>query len=857
MGTLVSRVTSISSTIPGPTGGRIIKECKLLRRLQRSIMPLQNAPDDERWCQSRSQRQGTRNFSEQNLWFTAKWMVEERLFGLLSWPRHEPAMNPYTLDGQTMNEAYHHMISRELGISPQQVRATAVLLEEGATIPFIARYRKEVTGSLDEVAAAAIRDRLSQLEALDKRRAAVLKSLEEQGKLTDDLKAQVLGAATLAVLEDLYLPFRPKRRTRATIARERGLEPLAALLWDQAQGKDPLAEGARFINPEKGVASVEEALAGARDILSEWVNEHAESRARLRSLFLDRGVIRSRVVPGKDTEAIQYRDYLAWEGPVKVTPSHRILAVRRGEKEELLTVRIAPPEEDALSILESLFVRGDSAASRQVRDAVHDSYRRLLGPSLETEARQEVKERADLEAIQVFADNLRHLLMAPPLGSRRIMAIDPGFRTGCKLVCLDSQGTLLHNETVYPHSGAEAASRAAGRVCTLAAQFEIEDIAIGNGTAGRETESFVRGLGIPGSVQVIMVDESGASVYSASEAARAEFPDHDVTVRGAVSIGRRLMDPLAELVKIDPKSIGVGQYQHDVDQGALKRSLDDVVMSCVNGVGVEVNTASPQLLAYVSGIGPQLAGNIVAHRTASGPFRSRVELKKVSRLGPKAFEQAAGFLRIRGGANPLDGSGVHPESYSIVELMARDLGCSVGDLMRDGGKRGAIDPSRYVSEKAGIPTITDILEELAKPGRDPRQAFESFSFAEGVEKVEDLEPGMRLPGIVTNVTAFGAFVDVGVHRDGLVHVSELSDSFVKDPRQVIHVHQRVTVTVVEVDRERNRIALSMRSTPAVKGKAPGTPSDTPTPSRERPEKKPRPKAREAFNNPFEAAFRKS
>ncbi len=753
-----------------------------------------------------------------------------------------------------MNEAYHRMISGELGISPQQVRATTALLNEGATIPFIARYRKEITGSLDEIAIAAIRDRLSQLEALDKRRAAILKSLDEQGKLTDDLKAQVLGAVTLSVLEDLYLPFRPKRRTRATAARERGLEPLAALLWEQASASDPFAEAARFIDPERGVSTAEDALSGARDIMAEWVNEHAESRARLRSLFLDRGVIRSRVVPGKEAEAIQYRDYFAWEGPVKDTPSHRVLAVRRGEKEELLAVRIAPLEEDALSILESLFVRGDSAASHQVRDAVHDSYRRLLGPSLETETRQETKERADLEAIQVFADNLRHLLMAPPLGSRKIMAIDPGFRTGCKLVCLNSQGALLHNETIYPHTGAEAASRAAGRVRALAAQFDIEAVAIGNGTAGRETEAFVRGLELPGSVQIIMVDESGASVYSASEVARTEFPDHDVTVRGGVSIGRRLMDPLAELVKIDPKSIGVGQYQHDVDQSALKRSLDDVVVSCVNRVGVEVNTASPQLLAYVSGIGPQLAGNIVAHRTASGPFRSRAELKRVPRLGPKAFEQAAGFLRIRGAANPLDASGVHPESYSIVESMARDLECSVEDLMRDASKRGAIDPTRYVSDKAGIPTITDILQELAKPGRDPRPAFESFSFAEGVEKVEDLEPGMRLPGIVTNVTAFGAFVDVGVHRDGLVHVSELSDSFVKDPRQVVHVHQRVTVTVVEVDRERNRIALSMRSAPVSKGEPTRALSDQP--ARKKPEKKPRPKAREAFNNPFEAAFKK-
>ena len=755
----------------------------------------------------------------------------------------------------TMNDQHILAVSRELGIAARQVRATALLLEEGATIPFIARYRKEATGSLDEIAVAEIRDRLGQLEVLDRRRASILKSLDEQGYLTEDLRARVLGAGTLAVLEDIYLPFRPKRRTRATMARERGLEPLATLLWKQTPETDPQDEAVRFIDPEKGIPSTEEALAGARDIMAEWVSEDAEARARLRSLFLDRGVIRSRVIPGKEEEALQYRDYHAWEAPVKGAPSHRVLAVLRGEREEFLRVGIAPWEEDALSILDALFIRGDSRSSGEVRRAVQDGYRRLLGPSLETETRQAVKERADLEAIQVFADNLRHLLMAPPLGSKRIMAIDPGFRTGCKVVCLDGLGTLVHHETIYPHSGADAASRAAARIKTLAARFDIEAVAIGNGTAGRETESFVRGLGLSPAVQVIMVDESGASVYSASEAARAEFPDHDVTVRGAVSIGRRLMDPLAELVKIDPKSIGVGQYQHDVDQKALKRSLDDVVMSCVNGVGVEVNTASPQLLAYVSGIGPQLAANIVAYRSAAGPFRSRAELKKVPRLGPRAFEQAAGFLRVPGGTNPLDASGVHPESYPIVEAMARDLGCTVADLMRDAGKRRAVDPARYATEKVGLPTLTDILQELARPGRDPRPAFELFSFSAGVQKVEDLEPGMRLPGVVTNVTAFGAFVDVGVHRDGLVHVSELSDGFVKDPRHVVHVHQRVTVTVLEVDRERNRIALSMRSASAAQVGRAGV-SPTP-PAREPTEKKQRPKPRGSFNNPFEAVFRKS
>jgi uncharacterized protein len=746
------------------------------------------------------------------------------------------------------------LLAGELHISPRQVHAAVRLLEDGATIPFIARYRKEATGSLDETVVAAIRDRLAQLQALDKRRSAILKSLEEQGKLTADLNAQVIVAPTLAALEDLYLPFRPKRRTRASVARERGLEPLASLLFAQDPGVDPHAEAVRLVDPEKGVSSAEDALAGASDIIAEWINEDADARSRLRVLFQDRGIIRSRVVAGKEEEAAQYRDYHSWDEPLRGAPSHRILAARRGENEEFLTVRISPPEEDALSILESLFVKGDSSCSRQVRTAVYDSWKRLLAPSLETEARQQAKERADQEAIRVFVENLRHLLMASPLGARRVLALDPGFRTGCKLVCLDPQGVLLHNETIFPHSGAEASAKAGERLKALVSRFEIEAVAIGNGTAGRETESFVRALDLPGNIRIVMVDESGASVYSASEVARAEFPEHDLTVRGAVSIGRRLMDPLAELVKIDPKSIGVGQYQHDVDQNELKRSLDDVVMSCVNAVGVEVNTASPQLLAYVSGVGPQLAANIVAHRTANGPFRSRAELKKVSRLGPKAFEQAAGFLRIRDAGNPLDASGVHPESYALAEAMARDLGCTVSDLMRDAGKRGAIDPSRYVTDAAGLPTLMDILEELAKPGRDPREAFESFSFAAGVEKVEDLEPGMRLPGIVTNVTAFGAFVDVGVHRDGLVHVSELSDSFVKDPQQVVHVHQRVHVTVLEVDTKRNRISLSMRSTPEPKTDPPGPRA----PSRERkgPDKKPGPRRKEAFNNPFDAAFKK-
>ncbi len=753
-----------------------------------------------------------------------------------------------------MNEQHVSLIARELDLKPNQVQATAALFEEGGTVPFIARYRKEATGSLDETQITAVRDRLEQLEALDKRRAAVLKSLEDQGKLTDELKGRINQAETLAVLEDIYLPFRPKRRTRAAIAREKGLEPLADLLSTQAPKIDPLAEAQKFIDPDKGVASGEDALSGARDIIAERINEDADARAGLRTLFMERGVIRSKVAAGKEAEGIQYRDYYDKEEPVKGAPSHRILAMRRGENEGFLVLHIAPTEEEALPVLEKLFVKNDSEAARQVRAAVNDSYKRLLAPSLETEMRQESKQRADREAIQVFTDNIRHLLMAPPLGFKKVLALDPGFRTGCKLVCLDPHGKLLHNETIYPHSGAGSEAKAAERVRALAGSLGIEAIAIGNGTAGRETESFIRGLGLAEDIRIIMVDESGASIYSASSLAREEFPDHDVTVRGAVSIGRRLMDPLAELVKIDPKSIGVGQYQHDVDQGELKKSLDDVVMSCVNAVGVEVNSASPQLLAYVSGLGAQLGKNIVAHRESNGPFRTRDELKKVPRLGPRAFQQAAGFLRISGGKNPLDASAVHPESYHIVEKMVRDLGCAIADLIRDESLRKRIDPQRYITEEAGLPTLLDILAELAKPGRDPRKTFEVFSFAPGIEKPEDLETGMRLPGIVTNVTAFGAFVDIGVHRDGLVHVSELSDNFVKDPGQVVHVHQQVTVTVLDVDLQRGRISLSMKSKPGASGAEKGKKEDTPAP---RPRnKQSRPEKKTAFNNPFEKAFKK-
>jgi uncharacterized protein len=754
-----------------------------------------------------------------------------------------------------MNERHIDSISREINVQPDRVEATARLLEEGATVPFIARYRKEVTGSLDETLIAAVRDRLVQLEILDKRRTAVLKSLEDQGKLTGELENRILQAETLAVIEDIYLPFRPKRRTRAAMARQRGLEPLAFLLFEQDPAIDPWVEAESFIDPEKDTSSAEEALAGARDIIAEWINENADARAKLRALFVNKGLLRSRVAPGKEQEGAKYRDYYEREELAAAAPSHRILAVRRGEKEGFLTVHIRPPEDEAVSLLEAIFIKNESEASRQVGAAVRDGYGRLLAPSLETEMKNESELRAATEAIRIFSDNLRHLLMEPPLGLKRVMAIDPGFRTGCKLVCLDPHGKLIRNETIYPHSGTQSSEKASARIRSLASEFATEAIAIGNGTAGRETESFIRSLGLPEGIRIVMVDESGASIYSASGTAREEFPDLDLTVRGAVSIGRRLIDPLAELVKIDPKSIGVGQYQHDVDQAELKRGLDDVVVSCVNAVGVEINSASPQLLAYVSGLGAQLAGNIVAYRESKGPFRSREALKKVPRLGPRAFQQSAGFLRISGGENPLDASAVHPESYHIVEKMAGDLGCAPADLMRDASIRDKIDPAQYVTEQAGVPTLLDILLELAKPGRDPRKTFESFSFAPGIEKLTDLEAGMKLPGIVTNVTAFGAFVDIGVHRDGLVHLSELSDKFVKDPRQVVKVHQRVTVTVIGVDRERGRVSLSMKSSPVVEASKSG--NGAPSSGKMKRDKGDRAEKKGAFNNPFEKAFKKN
>ena len=717
-----------------------------------------------------------------------------------------------------MNETHIERIAAELQLAYQQVKATASLLEEGATVPFIARYRKEATNSLDEVAVMAIRDRLEQLVELEDRREAIFRSLGERGLLTDELKDKLNQAETISVLEDLYLPFRPKRRTRATIAREKGLEPLAQRIFAQ-DGVDPVnldppGEAQAFVDPEKEIHSAEDALAGARDIIAEWISEDADARAKMRDLFLQKAHFKSKVVSGKEQEGVKYRDYYDWEEPVNTAPSHRVLAMRRGEKEGALTLRVVLAEEEAIPLLEALFVKGKSQASLQVKQALDDSCGRLLFPSMETEIRMLTRKQADEEAIRVFAENLRQLLLAPPLGQKSVLAIDPGFRTGCKVVCLDRQGKLLHADAVFPHLSEKGAAGAGQTLIKLCEAFHVEAIAVGNGTAGRETEAFLKKLDLPRVIPVIVVNESGASVYSASDVAREEFPDHDVTVRGAVSIGRRLMDPLAELVKIDPKSIGVGQYQHDVDQQALRKGLDDVVISCVNRVGVEVNTASKELLGYVSGLGPGLAKAIVGYRNEHGPFGSREELKKVPRLGPKAFVQAAGFLRVRGAENPLDTSAVHPESYSVVEAMARDLGCSVNDLIEKDDLRARIDITRYVTETVGLPTLRDIMQELAKPGRDPREQFEPFTFAEGVEKIEDVTPGMKLPGIVTNITAFGAFVDIGVHQDGLVHVSQLSNRFVKSPNEVVKVHQKVTVTVLDVDVERKRISLSMRDTPA-------------------------------------------
>ena len=745
-----------------------------------------------------------------------------------------------------MNESHMITITRELNLNLPQVSAVADLLADGATIPFIARYRKEATGSLDEVVVAQVRDRLEQLAELQKRREAILKSLEENGHLTDALQEAVQNAESLSKLEDIYLPYRPKRRTRATMAREKGLAPLAELIFAQ-NGCDPAATAQAYIDVEKQVNTPEEALAGARDIIAEWVAEDSRAREKMRGLFASRSTLQSRVATGKEAEGIKYRDYFEWEEPAATAPSHRILAMRRGERDDILNLTVAPPEEDALTLLEAQFVTGDGDDAEQVRLAVHDSYRRLLSRAMETELRLALKERADAEAIRVFVDNLRELLMASPLGSKRTLAIDPGYRTGGKLVCLDRQGKLLHNDTVFIIGSEARAKQASQTIQEAVKQYRIEAIAVGNGTASRETENFLKNIGLPSEIPIVMVNESGASIYSASEVAREEFPDHDITVRGAVSIGRRLMDPLSELVKIDPKSIGVGQYQHDVDQTALKKNLDDTVVSCVNGVGVDLNRASRELLTYVSGLGPALAQNIVQFRDANGSFKTRKQLREVPRLGPKAFEQCAGFLRINGGPQPLDASAVHPESYPVVDTMAADLDCTVEDLMKDEALRRRIDLSGYVTDAIGLPTLKDIMEELSKPGRDPRDPFESFAFADGIEEIKHLRTGMQLPGIVTNVTRFGAFVDIGVHQDGLVHISQLADRFVKDPAHVVKVNQKVTVTVLEVDLDRKRIALSMKRKQTADSARPKRKAKPPkTPPREAP-----PKAVDRpFNNPF-------
>lgn len=698
-------------------------------------------------------------------------------------------------------------VSARTSIPVAQILGVVALLDEGGSIPFIARYRKEKTGGLDEVAVQRIRDAVEAERELEKRRAAVLASLAERELLNADLESAVCQAETLSALEDVYLPYRPKKRTRATMARERGLEPLALAVL--GGGHDPVALAADYVNQERGVADVRAALAGAQDIIAETVSEDRRCREGLRALFANTAVLSSSVRKGREEAGEKYRDYHAWREPARLAAGHRVLAMLRGEREDVLSVAMRPDPDEALRRLSRLFSLPRDACGEMVREAMADGYARLLAPSLETELRGELRSRAEQEAIGVFAANLRELLLAPPLGARRVLALDPGIRTGAKLVCLDAQGALVAWQTIFPLSGSARAEEAGKAIVERVVRHDIEVIAVGNGTGGRETETFVRRLDLPVHVDVVMVSEAGASVYSASETARREFPELDLTYRGAVSIGRRLMDPLAELAKIDPKAIGVGQYQHDVDQAALKRSLDDVIVSCVNQVGVEVNTASPELLTYVSGLGPTLAANVVEYRREHGPFTTRRDLRKVKRLGPKAFEQCAGFLRIREGENPLDGSAIHPERYALVERMAGDVGCSVRDLLRERTVRERVEVQRYVDEEVGLPTLYDIMAELEKPGRDPRPAFSAFRFAD-VHEVADLEEGMRLPGIVTNVTRFGAFVDVGVHQDGLVHISNLADRYVRDPAEVVRVGQQVTVTVLDVDVKRRRIGLSLR-----------------------------------------------
>jgi len=701
------------------------------------------------------------------------------------------------------------LIAKELNLTEQQVENVINLLQEGASIPFIARYRKELTGSLNELSIIAIRDRLKQLTELEKRRDSVIHSVREQGKLTEELEQALRRATTLTEIEDLYLPFRPKRKTRASMAIEKGLEPLAKIILAQKE-EDILRLAKRFIDVEKGVENEDEALQGARDVIAEWVNQDAVVRQRLRRLFRSEAVIASRLVKGKDEEAQKYRSWFHWEEEVRRITSHRLMAILRGEAEGYLKVEIQPSLAKALEIIERIYLKARNMSSAQVRLALYDAYKRLLQPSLETEIRSELKLKADIEAIGVFSENLRQLLLAPPLRGKNVLAIDPGFRTGCKVVCLDQHGNLLHNETIYPHPPENKVKESMHKIKNLVNAYKIDAIAIGNGTAGRETERFIRHIPFEKDIIAIVVNEAGASIYSVSDIAREEFPDYDVTVRGAVSIGRRLIDPLAELVKIDPKSIGVGQYQHDVDQKMLQESLHDVVESCVNSVGVDVNHASKELLTYISGIGPVLAKNIIEYRKENGPFPSRQQLLEVPRLGAKAFEQSAGFLRIPDAPNPLDTSAVHPESYPMVEAMAAKLGVSVNELIQNKELQQSINIEDFVTEKCGIPTLTDIMKELAKPGRDPRVNFDFFEFDKNVHQIEDLTVGMILPGIVTNITRFGVFVDIGVHQNGLVHISQLSKNYVSDPSQVVRLNQKVKVKVLEVDVARSRISMSMK-----------------------------------------------
>ena len=704
---------------------------------------------------------------------------------------------------------YAQLIAKQLNIAEQGVENTIALLDLGCTIPFIARYRKERTGNLDEVQITQISESYDKLKEIAKRKETIIKTIEEQGKLTGELKKRIEDCWDSNTLEDLYLPFKPKRRTRAQVAREQGLEPLATLLLLQRE-QQPLMAAERFVKGD--VKDAESAIKGAQDIIAEMVSEDERSRNQVRSVFRKFAVISSKVVKAKadSDEAAKYSDYFDFSEPLRRCSSHRMLAMRRGENEGILRVSITTDDEGCIDRLTRNYVRGRGACCDLVEEAVVDGYKRLLRPSIETEFAALSKEKADEEAILVFTENLRQLLLAAPLGQKRVMGIDPGFRTGCKVVCLDAQGNLLHHEAIFPHPPVNHRMQAKLHVEKMIEDYGIEAIAIGNGTASRETSEFVKDLDTKHSVQTFVVSEDGASVYSASKTAREEFPDEDVTVRGAVSIGRRLMDPLAELVKIDPKSIGVGQYQHDVDQGKLKKSLDLTVESCVNAVGVNLNTASQHLLTYVSGLGPTLARNIVDYRRENGAFTSRAQLKKVPRLGPAAYEQCAGFLRIPGAKNPLDNSAVHPESYAIVTQMAKDCGCTVEDLIKDKEKRGRIDIRRYVTATVGIPTLTDIMKELEKPGRDPRQQIEEFEFDPNVTTIDDLAEGMILPGIVTNITNFGAFVDIGVHQDGLVHISQLADKYVRDPNDVVHLHQHVLVKVKEIDYRRNRISLTMK-----------------------------------------------